>query len=180
MVCHTMKYLTANDIAKKAGITRDKMPLGDRKWWLGVAPPDLTLAARQHGIDWLYTYMHSFYKDDARPTGYNNLLVPNSVMANIFAPLQGIQVLAEPNKDSNKLINNHKRNYYEILRLIKKGSMTPAEFDQTTQDLVTFLVYAADPHAIDRKNLGVWVLLFLAVLFVFAYLLKKSYWKDVD
>ena len=76
MVCHTMRYLTANKIAKQAGITLDKMPLKDQQWWLGIAPPDLTLAARQRGADWLYTYMHSFYKDDARPTGYNNLLVP--------------------------------------------------------------------------------------------------------
>ena len=101
-------------------------------------------------------------------------------MMNIFAPMQGVQVLVHPDKDASKYFNNKNRHYYEILLLIKHGSMTSSEFDHTTQDLVNFLVYASDPSAIEREHLGVWVLLFLIVLFIFAYLLKKSYWKDVD
>lgn len=75
MVCHTMKYLEHNALAKKAGVTLDKMPLKQKDWWLGAVPPDLTLIAAQRGADWLYTYFHSFYKDPSRPTGYNNLLL---------------------------------------------------------------------------------------------------------
>ena len=61
----------------------------------------------------------------------------------------------------------------------RKGSMTPAEFDQMVYDLVNFLAYSAEPMKEQRKQLGIYVFLFLAVFGVFAYLLKREYWKDV-
>jgi ubiquinol-cytochrome c reductase cytochrome c1 subunit len=180
MVCHTMKYLEYNSIAEQAGITLDKMPLKQKEWWLNVVPPDLTLIARQHSPAWLYTYFHSFYKDSSRPTGYNNLVKPDVNMMNIFAAYQGEQVLLpkeEAMKNISQLASSH---YYSVLALVKAGSMTPAEFDATTTDLVNFLVYAADPTKIEREKLGVWVLLFLALFIILAYFLKKSFWDDVD
>lgn len=58
-------------------------------------------------------------------------------------------------------------------------SLSPKEYDQFVGDLVNFLVYAAEPHQIARKRLGVWVLIFLGIFFVFAVLLKREYWKDI-
>jgi len=180
MSCHTLKYLAHNKLAKRAGITLDKMPLKNKKWWLGVVPPDLTLTALQRGPAWLYTYLHAFYKDAKRPTGYNNLLVPNSVMMNVMAGMQGQQVLSPQGKYALAHLKTAKPlRYYTLLRLEKSGSMMPEQYDQSITDLVNFLAYASEPAKLHRIHLGWWVLLFLAVLFILAWLLKKAYWQDI-
>ena len=91
--CHTMVYLRYDPVAKEAGITYDKMPINVKDWPYGVKPPDLSLEADVRGIDWIWTYLHSFYKDPSRPTGVNNLLVPNTAMPNMVGPYQGEQEL---------------------------------------------------------------------------------------
>jgi ubiquinol-cytochrome c reductase cytochrome c1 subunit len=175
MTCHTMVYLRYDAVAKDAGITLDRMPINIKTWPLGVTPPDLSLIADVRGVDWLYTYMHSFYKDPSRPTGVNNLLRPNTAMANIFASYQGVQSLApHPMKDSW----GHTE-WYDWVILENQGSLTPEAFDATTADLVNFLAYAAAPYREEQRHLGYGVLAFLAIFFVLAYLLKKEYWKDV-
>lgn len=178
MVCHSMRYFQHNKIASEAGITLDKMPLNNKNWWLGIVPPDLTLVARVRGPAWLYTYFHSFYKDADRPTGYNNLLVKNTVMANIFVAYQGEQNLVKAPL-SHRGFGIGKPHYFNRLELVKQGTMTPEQFDEAMTDLVNFLVYASDPKQVFRHKLGVWVLLFLVILAVLAYFLKKLYWKDV-
>lgn len=178
MVCHTAKYLTHDRLAKSAGITADKMPLNQKEWMYNVVPPDLSLAARQHSPDWIYTYLHAFYQDSARPTGYNNLLVTNSVMTNIVAGMQGLQKKLPDNEVMKSTLDNPPH-YYQVLQLIQSGTMTPEEFDNMTRDLVNFLVYASDPHAVERKNIGIYVLLFLALFFVVVYALKKVIWEKV-
>jgi ubiquinol-cytochrome c reductase cytochrome c1 subunit len=65
------------------------------------------------------------------------------------------------------------------LQLIKPGKLKPQEFDAVVGDLVAYLKYMGEPMAEFRKQLGVIVLIFLAVLFVFAYALKREYWKDI-
>ena len=62
---------------------------------------------------------------------------------------------------------------------ITKGTQTAAEYDATVRDLVNFLVYAGEPNGINRRPIGIFVLFALAIVFAFAYLLKKEYWKDV-
>ena len=141
----------------------------EQKRWFGAAPPDLTLIARARssadgsGADWLYTYLRSFYVDEKRPTGWNNVVFENVGMPHVLGQLQGVQVL---NKD-------HK------LELLAPGSLSAADYDKLIGDLVGFMVWLAEPHAGFRKNLGFGVLAFLVVLFGVAYALKKAYWKDV-
>ena len=65
------------------------------------------------------------------------------------------------------------------LKLASQGSMTPEEFDAATYDLVNFLAYTAEPMAAERQRIGIYVLLFIALFFVFAWLLNREYWKDV-
>jgi ubiquinol-cytochrome c reductase cytochrome c1 subunit len=65
------------------------------------------------------------------------------------------------------------------LELAQPGSMTPEEYDAFVADLVNFMVYLGEPVQNERRSLGVKVLIFLVIFFVFAYLLKKEYWKDV-
>ena len=59
------------------------------------------------------------------------------------------------------------------------GKLTPAEYDKAASDLVSFMVWMAEPNQEFRKTLGFGVLAFLLVLFVLAYALKKNYWKDI-
>lgn len=178
MTCHTLKYLQYDNIAKKAGIVLSKMPLQNKKWWLDIVPPDLTLMAQQKGANWLYTYFHAFYRDASRSTGYNNLIAPNINMMNVFAPLQGNQEL-DKNFLSAKQDSFSKPHYYSILETVQQGSLSPEEFDATMTDLVNFLVYASDPHRAERERIGVWVLIFLGFFVVVTLLLMGVYWKKV-
>ena len=140
----------------------------EAKEFFGAWPPDLSLIARSRasefgsGADWLYTYLRTFYRDPNRPTGWNNVVFENVGMPHALWELQGQQVMQD-----------HK------LTLVTKGTMTPEQYNSAVADLVSFLVYVGEPAAEWRKQIGIGVLLFLAVLLVFAYLLKREYWKDV-
>jgi ubiquinol-cytochrome c reductase cytochrome c1 subunit len=92
MACHTLIYMRYNKLAQDAGVTYEKMPVKITTWPLGVKPPDLSLEVSRRGADWVYTYLHSFYLDPARPTGANNLLVPQTAMPGIIMSFQGQQV----------------------------------------------------------------------------------------
>lgn len=177
MSCHTMIYLQYDNIAKDAGITLDKMPINVKTWPNGVTPPDLSVEADIRGVDWIYTYLHSFYKDPSRPTGANNLLVPNTAMPAILAGFQGEQALVTSKISPGILYSDVQ--WYDLLVLTKQGSMTPEQFDAMTADLVNFLAYAAQPFHQQQQTIGWWVLGFLIILFVMMYMLKKEYWKDV-
>lgn len=175
IACHTAVYLKYDKIAEEAGITIAKMPINVKTWPFDVKPPDLSLEASIRGVDWIYTYLHSFYRDSTRPTGFNNLVVPNTAMIDIVAPFQGDQARVE-NPMSDLL---HQFQWYDLVKLTKQGSMSPEEFDATIADLVNFLAYAAEPYYVEQHRIGVWVLGFLVILFVFMYMLKREYWKDV-
>ena len=142
----------------------------EQKKWFGATPPDLSLVARARaseagtGADWLYTYLRSFYRDENRPTGWNNTVFENVGMPHVLWQLQGQQTL---NHESHKL------------ELAVPGKVSPAEYDKQVADLVGFIVWMGEPGAGFRKQLGVGVLAFLVVLFGFAYALKKNYWKDI-
>lgn len=142
----------------------------EQKAWFGATPPDLSLIARSRasgdgsGADWLYTYLRSFYRDDKRPTGWNNTIFENVGMPHVLWELQGQQVL---NHETHKL------------ELKVPGKLTAAEYDKQVSELVGFLVWMGEPTAGFRKQLGFGVLAFLFVLFGFAYKLKKEYWKDI-
>ena len=156
----------------------------DAKVWFGVVPPDLSVIARARassagsGSDYLYTYLRSFYKDDTRPTGWNNLVVPNVAMPHAMWELQGERVLKTVEQkdphDPAKMV--HKVEGYEQL---KPGKLTQLEFDTATADLVGYLDWMAEPVQATRKRLGVWVLLMLSVFAFFAWRLNASYWKEV-
>lgn len=178
IACHTLIYMQYDPIAKEAGITLERMPINVKKWPLDVKPPDLSLETDVRGADWIYTYLHSFYMDKTRPTGANNLLFPNAAMSYILASYQGVQTLVSDPKDSRG-IYDHALQWYDALELQSQGTMTPTQFDETVRDVVNFLAYSAEPYHEKQKNLGVWVLGFLFILFIFTYLLKKEYWRDI-
>ena len=185
--CHSASYMRYNRlhdiglsdqlIRENLLFTADKvgepmriaMQRADAKQWFGVAPPDLTVVARARasefgtGSDWLYTYLRSFYRDETRPSGWNNVVFPNVAMPHILWDLQGEQIMGADH----------------TLKLASPGKLKPEEYDAFVGDLVGYLKYMGEPIAGFRKKLGVVVLIALAGLFVLSYALKREFWKDV-
>jgi ubiquinol-cytochrome c reductase cytochrome c1 subunit len=200
--CHaaaSMRYnrlrdigLTEDQIKNNLLFTSDKvgdlmkvsMSANDAKEWFGKAPPDLSVIARAKaseagtGADWLYTYLRTFYKDDTRPTGWNNLVFPNVGMPHALWELQGIRTakfveVNDPHEEGKK---EHKFDGFEQ---VKAGKLSTLEYDNDVADLVAYLSWMSEPSQATRKQLGVWVLLFLALFAVLAWRLNASYWKEV-
>lgn len=180
--CHGLQYMRYNGL-RDLGLTeaqiRDnlmftadkvgepmKAALGAKegKVWFGVPPPDLSVISRVRGADWLYTYLRTFYRDAKTTSGWNNTVFPNVSMPHALWTLQG-----------ERAYDEKARTWSEV----SKGAQGAADYDATVRDLVNFLVYVGEPKAASRKAIGIIVLFALGVLFVFTYLLKKEYWKDV-
>ncbi|HEX5805969.1 MAG TPA: cytochrome c1 [Macromonas sp.] len=151
------------------------------KEWFGANPPDLTLVARSRasgagtGADYLYTYLRTFYRDEARPTGWNNLVFPNVGMPHVLWELQGerkplYDVVEDHGKETHK---------FKGWEQVKPGKMAQAEYDDAMGDLVAYLQWMGEPTQNSRVRIGVIVLLFLAVFAFAAWRLNASYWKDV-
>ncbi len=173
-----MENIVFNDATRIGDLMTNPMRADESKAWFGVTPPDLTLVARVRGADWLYTYLRTFYVDSKRPWGLNNKVFPDVAMPHVLAELQGLQADSCAGGDTTErdILTGEKLCGFN---LVEKGSQTTDEYDRTVYNLVNFLVYAAEPMQLERKRIGVWVLLFLLVLLVPAYLLKKEYWKDI-
>jgi ubiquinol-cytochrome c reductase cytochrome c1 subunit len=191
--CHSASSMRYNRL-KDIGLTDDQIKgnlmfagekVGDTmtvamdkkeaKKWLGAAPPDLSVIARARGADWLYTYLRGFYRDDTRPTGWNNVAFDKVGMPHVLNELQGEQRLKlEETVDAH---GNKVESYRLVLE--KPGKMSPAEYDATVADLVNYLVFMGEPVKHTRMTLGLLVLLFLGLMLIPAYYLKKEFWKDV-
>jgi ubiquinol-cytochrome c reductase cytochrome c1 subunit len=152
------------------------MPADAAAEWFGKAPPDLSLIARERGPDYLFSYLKGYYVDSSRPWGVNNLYLPGAAMPDVLANLQGLQrpvYKNEPDAGGSA---------HMVLTGVEKlspGALSAQEYDVFVRDIVNFLDYCGEPVKAKRQSLGIFVTLFLLVGFVFAYLLKKEYWKDV-
>lgn len=149
----------------------------DAKAWFGVAPPDLSVEARARGSDWLYTYLRSFYRDDTRPTGWNNMVFPNVGMPNVLWQLQGERTVKFEEVTNSE--TGEKVHRFAGFEQVKPGTLSRVDYDSAVADLVAYLTWMSEPTQHTRKQLGVWVLLFLGVLTFFAWRLNAAYWKDV-
>ncbi len=151
------------------------------KAWFGANPPDLTVIARSRsgahgsGADYLYTYLRTFYRDDTKATGWNNLAFPNIAMPNVLWELQGERkpVYAEHEE------GGHKVEVFKGWQQVKPGTMTPLQYDQAVGDLVGYLQWMGEPAQNTRVRIGVWVLIFLLLLTFITWRLNAAYWKDV-
>lgn len=162
--------------SKIGDLMKNSMDKDDAAKWFGNAPLDLTLEARLRGPDWIYTYLRSFYKDDSRPFGVNNVVFKDVGMPHVLEELQGIPtaefaVTVDADGVEHKTVT--------ALHSSETGEMSSDEYDQAVLDLVNFLVYSGEPVKLERQRLGMWVIGFLIILFILSYLLKKEYWRDV-
>lgn len=163
----------AGEPTKIGALMASSMTTEYGKQAFGVAPPNLALTARSRGVDWIYTYMKSYYIDEERTgTGVNNLVYPGTAMPHILWDQQGWQtpVYGEEVNDVRPI---------EGLELTQPGKLSPDEYDDMIADLTNFLAYMSDPIKQTRHRVGMIVMLFLFGLLAIAYLLKKEYWKDV-
>ncbi|MCL4185858.1 MAG: cytochrome c1 [Burkholderiaceae bacterium] len=74
---------------------------------------------------------------------------------------------------------NHHASRHWTLGRPEGGTMSQAQYDDNVADLVAYITYMSDPTAKTRVRLGVWVMLFLILFTVFAWMLNREYWKDV-
>jgi ubiquinol-cytochrome c reductase cytochrome c1 subunit len=163
--------------AEKVGETMaTAMRAEDAQRWFGVTPPDLSLIARARGADWLYTYLRTFYLDEARPFGVNNLVFPDAAMPHVLWKLQG---LLKPVYRTHTNTEGHEERVIERLEQAQPGVLSPEQYDGVVRDLVNFMVYMGEPAKMQRQEVGIWVLLYLAVFGIVAYAMKREYWKDV-
>jgi ubiquinol-cytochrome c reductase cytochrome c1 subunit len=160
---------------------KTSMPARDAEEWFGKAPPDLSLISRSRGTDYIFNFLTTFYADPAnRQTGVNNLQLPGTAMPHVLASLQGVQKLrVDEHKDGAKAEGAGHEAAQSPFEPGVGGSLTPAQYDDFVRDTVNFLDYVGDPTQLERKSLGVWVVLFLLMFTGIAYLLKSEYWKDV-
>ncbi len=193
--CHSAKYVRYNRIAKDLGIpeaelksnlmfTSEKtfetikiaMLPDDAMKWFGTVPPDLSLMARARGSDYIYAFLRSFYADPSKPTGVNNTVLPGTAMPHVLADLQGVQTahfVTHPGEGGTVATE------LEKFALAQPGALSPEKYDEFVRDTVNFLQYIGEPIEVQRRDLGVWVILFLLVFTAFSYLLYKEYWRDV-
>ena len=151
------------------------------KEWFGANPPDLTLVARSRaghggtGADYLYTYLRTYYRDDTKATGWNNLVFPSVGMPHVLWELQGDRrpVFEEVMQHGHKV---------EVLKgwnQLTPGTLTPLQYDEAVGDLVAYMQWIAEPAQGTRVRIGVWVLLFLGLFTIAAWRLNATFWKDV-
>jgi ubiquinol-cytochrome c reductase cytochrome c1 subunit len=191
--CHSIQFMRYSRIAKDLDMKEDDvaktmlftgakigdtmsiaMDQKDAKHWFGTPPPDLSVETRARGVDWIYTYLRSFYKDPSRRWGVNNAVFKDVAMPHVLWELQGLQ---EPIYADEK--NDKGESEIKGFKLVEKGKMDKQHFDNTVRDIVNFLAYVGEPTKLQRLSVGRWVLAFLAVYFVLMFFLKKAYWKDV-
>jgi ubiquinol-cytochrome c reductase cytochrome c1 subunit len=197
--CHSAAYMRYNrlrdiglndkQIAENLTFTTDK--IGDTmkasldpkqaKQWFGVNPPDLTLIARSRsssagsGSDYVYTFLRTFYRDDTKPTGWNNLAYPNTAMPNVLWELQG-----EQHPVYEKVMSHgHEVDRVKGWEAVKPGTLSAAKYDDNVGDLVAYLQWMAEPAQNSRVRVGVWVMLFLAAFTIVAWRLNAVFWKDI-
>jgi|KBSSwiStaDraftv2_1062776.scaffolds.fasta_scaffold71698_3 ubiquinol-cytochrome c reductase cytochrome c1 subunit len=220
--CHTASYMRYNRLqdlglteaqikdnliftgVKVGELMQSAMDRKEAKDWFGVAPPDLTVAARARssaagsGADWIYSYLRAFYRDPARPTGWNNLVYANVGMPHVLWQLNGQAQLHEevfPSEHAAKaaliatrgvalLEETHETKDGKAAFVLKTltpvtGTQSAVDYEKTVTDLVNYMQYMAEPSRLERRQIGFYVLMLLGVLFVLVFALKKSYWKNI-
>jgi len=197
--CHSASFMRFNRL-KDIGLTEKEIKdnllfttekVGDTmkaaidpkqaKEWFGGNPPDLTVIARSRsghggtGADYLYTYLRTYYRDETKATGWNNLAFPSVAMPHVLWELQGTRTPVYEEKEEH----GHKVAVFKGWQQLTPGTMTPLQYDQAMGDLVGYLQWMGEPAQNTRIRVGVWVLIFLLGLTFVAWRLNAAFWKDV-
>lgn len=173
-VVNNMIFTTdkSGELSKVGSLMFNNMTTDYGRQAFGVVPPNLALTARSRGEDWIYTYLKSFYRDEARGgVGVNNLVYPGAAMPHVLWELQGWQEPVYEGEGAEK--------HFVEFKQVTEGTLSPAEYNTLIGDITAFMSYMADPIKQTRHRIGMFVMFFLLILTVISYFLKKEYWKDV-
>jgi ubiquinol-cytochrome c reductase cytochrome c1 subunit len=195
--CHSLKYMRFERMAKDLDISDAQLragliptdakptdymlstfPKADAELWFGKAPPDLSLVARYRGTDWVYRFLKGFYVDHSKATGTNNLVLDGASMPAVLSDLEGVKAAVFAQHAASGGAHAAGKSV-ERFDMLAHGRLTPEQFDGFVRDTVNFLDYVGEPSQVQRRSIGLWVVLFLLVFTAFAWMLKKEYWKDV-
>ena len=155
------------------------MPAADAVNWFGKTPPDLSLIARSRSPDDIYRFLKTFYSDPSRSTRSDNLQYPSTAMPAVLSSLEGVKAAVYRDVKSTAGGAASTEKVFDHFESVAPGTLTPEQFDGFVRDTVNFLDYVGDPAQVERRSIGLWVVLFLLLLSAFALALKKEYWKDV-
>src|SRR5580692_8858108 len=184
--CHSLKYMRYSRLAQDLQIPADQlqqyvlpagakasdyvtspMPAADALTWFGKEPPDLSLMARARGTDYIYRLFTTYYSDPTKATGANNLQLPSVAMPAVLSTLEGVKAAV------------FKDGAFDHFVQVSPGALSHEEYLATVRDLVNFLDYVGEPAQVQRRSLGVKVVLFLLAFTALTYLLKREYWKNI-
>lgn len=193
--CHSLKYLRYSRMASDLRISDEQLrasliptdarptdymlstfPAAESEAWFGRAPPDLSLTSRAKGVDYIYQFLKGFYVDTSKATGTNNLALDGAAMPAVLSELEGVKAAVFAEGPAG---GHGGGRHVERFEQVAQGRMTPEQFDGFVRDTANFLAYAGEPSQLQRRAIGIWVVLFLVVFTLFAWLLKREYWKDV-
>jgi ubiquinol-cytochrome c reductase cytochrome c1 subunit len=197
--CHSLKYLRYSRMAEDLDIPQEQlekflllpgdkpadyiltsMPAADAATWFGKTPPDLSLMARARGTDYLYQFLKTFYADTSKSTGANNLRLEGTAMPHVLSELEGVKkAVFRTEQKKGEDGKPRSERVFEKFETVVPGRLSEADYDAFVRDTVNFLDYASEPAQVQRRHLGVFVVLFLIAFTWLAMLLKKEYWKDV-
>lgn len=196
--CHSMKYVRWSRVgedlkippallekqllpagAKAADYVQSSLRPEDAVAFFGKEPPDLSLIARSRGVDKVYRFLKAFYADPSKATGANNIILDSPAMPAVLSSLEGVKGAVYKNVEVTVDGKTTTEKQFDHFETLAPGQLKEEEFDGFVRDTVNFLDYAGEPAQVDRRSIGVWVVLFLLVFTWFALLLKKEYWKDV-
>lgn len=124
----------------------------------GALPPDLSLIvkARPHGPDYVYSILTGYEPEDEIPAD-----VKMGVGMNYNPYYPGKQIaMPQPVRGGE----------------VEYMDGTVATQDQMARDVVNFLQWAAEPEMEHRKEMGIKVLLYMAIFTVFFYIAKNRIW----
>jgi ubiquinol-cytochrome c reductase cytochrome c1 subunit len=192
--CHSLKYMRFERMAKDLKISDEQLranliptgakptdyilttfPKAEAEAWFGRQPPDLSLITRSKGSDYVYQFLKGFYVDESKTTKTDNLALPGAAMPAVLSDLEGVKrvvfATGEAAHGGGKAV--------ERFEQVSAGALTPAQYDAFVRDTVNFLQYVGEPSQVDRESIGIWVVLFLLIFTLFAWMLKREYWKDV-
>lgn len=124
VACHTLKYQRYSRMAEDLELTeqevKENLIFSDSKFtdhitnnldqdqakeWFGQSPPDLTVIAKARNVNWLYTFLKSFYADPSSATGWNNTVLENASMPNVLWELKNSQSEEDFNKSVRDIVN---------------------------------------------------------------------------
>jgi len=144
----------------------------------GAAPPDFSLLAKarapergfpnfvfdvftlyaENGPDYLYSLLTGY--QDA-PEGTE---VPEGAHYNPYFIAGPALAMANPLSDE----------------IVTYDDGSPETVDQYAKDISAFMMWAAEPHLVERKSLGFKVMMFLLLFAALLYLVKKKVWSSLS